>query len=284
VLDDLSSGKRENLDQAIAAGAELIEGSVTDQATVDALFDAWNPAAVLHLAAQIDVRISISDPLFDLELNVGGTIRLLEAARRQNGCRVVFASTGGAIYGEGEGRQLPMPEDAERRPDAHYGQSKYAAEGYIGLYRRLYGLEATALRLGNVYGPRQDPLGEAGVVAIFCNALSTGARPTVFGNGEQTRDYIYVADVAAAFVAALERGAAGPYNVGTGAETSVLELGDLIAEAFAVDFAPEMAPARLGEVQRISIDPSRAAAELGWRAEHDLRSGIGLTADWYRAG
>jgi UDP-glucose 4-epimerase len=283
VLDDLSTGRRENLERAIAAGAELIEGSITDQAVVDSLFDDWKPEAVLHLAAQIDVRRSVADPLFDLELNVAGTIRLLEAARRQERCRVVFASTGGAIYGEGEGRELPLPEDAERRPDAHYGQSKYAAEGYIGLYRRLYGLEAAALRLGNVYGPRQDPLGEAGVVAIFSNALRAGGRPTVYGDGLQTRDYIYVNDVAAAFIAALDRGAARTYNVGTGVETSVLQLGGLIAAAFGVDFEPEMAPPRLGEVQRISIDPSLAAADLGWRAEHDLRRGVQLTADWYRA-
>jgi UDP-glucose 4-epimerase len=284
VLDDLSSGRRENLDSAIAAGAGLIEGSITDQDAVDALFGTWKPEAVLHLAAQIDVRRSIADPLFDVELNVGGTIRLLEAARQREGCRVVFASTGGAIYGEGEGRQLPLAEDAERRPDAHYGQSKYAAEGYIGLYRRLYALETTALRLGNVYGPRQDPLGEAGVVAIFSNAMQKGEPPTVFGDGLQTRDYVYVGDVAAAFVAALDRGAAGTYNVGTGVETSVLDLGALIADAFGVEFEPRTAPARLGEVQRISIDPARAGSELGWRAECDLKRGIELTADWYRAG
>ncbi len=282
VLDDLSSGRRENLEQAIAAGAELIEGSVTDQETINAIFDDLRPDAVLHLAAQIDVRRSIAEPLFDLDLNVGGTIGLLEAARRQERCRFVFASTGGAIYGEGKDRELPLSEDSDRLPDAHYGQSKYAAEGYIGLYRRLYGLEATALRLGNVYGPRQDPLGEAGVVAIFANAFETGGRPRVFGDGLQTRDYVYVGDVAAAFLAALE-GGAGTYNIGTGVETSVLELGELIAAAFGVTFEPEMAAPRLGEVQRISIDPSLAASELGWRAEHDFERGIGLTANWYRS-
>jgi UDP-glucose 4-epimerase len=283
VLDDLSSGRRENLEQAIGAGVELIEGSITDDAAVNSLFDAWGPDAVLHLAAQIDVRRSIAEPLFDLDLNVGGTIGLLEAARRQERCRFVFASTGGAIYGEGKDRELPLSEESDRLPDAHYGQSKYAAEGYIGLYRRLYGLEATALRLGNVYGPRQDPLGEAGVVAIFANALETGGRPKVFGDGLQTRDYVYVGDIAAAFMAALDGDRAGTYNIGTGAETSVLELGELIAAAFGVAFEPEMAPPRLGEVQRISIDPSRAESELGWRAEHDLKRGIGLTADWYRS-
>jgi UDP-glucose 4-epimerase len=281
VLDDLSTGRRSNLSGALGAGAELIEGDVRDAAVVDPLFDAWHPQAVLHLAAQIDVRKSISDPLHDLDLNVGATIRLLEGARRQDRCRFVFASTGGAIYGEGEGRALPLGEDADRRPDAPYGQSKLAAEGYIALYRRLYGLEAVALRLGNVYGPRQDPLGEAGVVAIFCNALLGDARPTVFGDGMQTRDYIFVGDVATAFLAAAEAGE-GAYNIGTGIETSVTELGSLIADAAGVPFEPEVAPARLGEVQRIAIDSTRAADELAWSAAEDLRSGIEVTVASFR--
>jgi UDP-glucose 4-epimerase len=281
VLDDLSSGRRENLEGALAAGAELIEGDVSDPAVVDALFDSWHPDGVFHLAAQIDVRRSISDPVFDLGLNVGATIRLLEGARRQDGCRFVFASTGGAIYGEGEGRPLPLDEDAERRPDAPYGQSKLAAEGYIALYRRLYDLDAVALRLGNVYGPRQDPLGEAGVVAIFCNALLSGARPTVFGDGRQTRDYVFVGDVAAAFVAAAGAGD-GAFNIGTGVETSVIELGGLIADACGVTFEPEMAAARLGEVQRIAIESTRAANELAWSPAEDLRSGIELTVESFR--
>jgi UDP-glucose 4-epimerase len=283
VIDDLSSGRRENLAGALDAGAELIEGDVSDPHLVDSLFDTWHPEAVFHLAAQIDVRKSISDPIHDLDLNVGATIRLLEGARRQDRCRFMFASTGGAIYGEGDGRALPLGEDADRLPDAPYGQSKLAAEGYIALYRRLYGLDAVALRLGNVYGPRQDPHGEAGVVAIFCNALLNDTRPTVFGDGQQTRDYIFVGDVAAAFLAAAEAGE-GAYNVGTGVETTVLELGELIAAAAGVPFEPEVAPPRLGEVQRIAIDSARAAAELDWSAAEDLRSGIEVTVDWFRAG
>jgi UDP-glucose 4-epimerase len=282
VLDDLSSCRRENLDDAIGAGAELIVGSITDQATIETIFANLRPETVFHLAAQIDVRVSVSDPVFDLELNVGGTIRLLEALRAQGSGRLVFASTGGAVYGEGEGRELPLAEDAECRPDAPYGQSKRAAEEYLGLYGRLYGLDAVALRLGNVYGPRQDPLGEAGVVAIFCNALVGGLTPKVFGDGLQTRDYIYVGDVAGAFVAGADRGT-GAYNVGTGIETSVLDLGRTIADAFEASFEPEMAPARLGEVQRIAIESSRAAEELGWRADHDLERGIAITADWFRS-
>jgi UDP-glucose 4-epimerase len=281
VLDDLSSGRRENLARALEAGAELLEGTITDRSAVAAAFERGRPELVCHLAAQIDVRRSIADPAFDLDVNVRGTIELLERSR-EGVSRFLFASTGGAIYGEGDGRGLPLAEDAECLPDAPYGQSKRAAEGYLDLYRRLYGIETVALRLGNVYGPRQDPYGEAGVVAIFCSALLEGRRPRVFGDGEQTRDYVYVGDVAAAFLAAAERGGNGPYNVGTGVETSVLELGRRIASASGGEFDPEMAAPRLGEVQRISIDPTLASRELDWRAESELDRGLRVTADSMR--
>jgi UDP-glucose 4-epimerase len=284
VLDDLSSGRRENLAGAFDAGAELLEGSVTDEAAIAEAFERGRPELVFHLAAQIDVRRSVSDPAFDLEVNAGATIRLLERARVASVARFVFASTGGAIYGEGEGRDLPLPEDSDCRPDAPYGQSKYAAEGYLGIYRRLHGLETIALRLGNVYGPRQDPHGEAGVVAIFCDALREDRLPRVFGDGEQTRDYVYADDVVGAFVTAAERGGAGPYNIGTGIETSVIDLGRRIAAAFDREFEFEPAPARLGEIQRISIDPSLAGRELGWAAGQDLDRGLAITADWFRGG
>ncbi len=277
ILDDLSSGKRENLEGALGAGAGLIEGSVTDAAAITEAFERARPETVFHLAAQIDVRRSVTDPGYDLGINVGGTLNVLDAAREGDGARVLLASTGGAIYGEGAGRDLPLDESAECRPDAPYGQSKLAAEGYLGLYRRLHGVEASALRLGNVFGPRQDPRLEAGVVAIFCGALTGGTRPTVFGDGEQTRDYVYVGDVAAAFLAAAERGGDGPYNIGTGIETSVLELGRAIADACGTKFDPELAPARPGEVQRIAIDASRAAAELDWRAQTTLDAGLRRT-------
>jgi UDP-glucose 4-epimerase len=274
-LDDLSTGRRANLAEALANGAELVEGDVTDRATVSELVQSTRPDAIFHLAAQVDVRISVSDPVFDLGVNVGGTVNLLEAARHADVGRLVLASTGGAIYGEGSDRDLPLDETAECLPDAPYGQSKYAAEGYLSLYARLYGMSTIALRLGNVYGPRQDPTGEAGVVAIFCGALRT---PRVFGDGEQTRDYVYVADIVEAMLAAGESSAVGTFNVGTGMETTVLELGRMIADACDRPFEPEMAPARAGEVQRIATDSSRAAAELGWRAETDLADGLARTA------
>jgi UDP-glucose 4-epimerase len=284
VVDDLSTGRRENLADAIAAGAQLVEASITDRAALGNLFAGQPPEAVYHLAAQIDVRRSVADPRFDLDLNVGGTVELLELARLHGVRAFLFASTGGAIYGEGSGRELPLVEDAECRPDAPYGQSKYAAEGYLSLYRRLHEVPTIALRLGNVYGPRQDPHGEAGVVAIFCGKLLEGGRPRVFGDGEQTRDYIYVADVVDAFLAAGAReDGAGPYNVGTGAETSVLDLGARLATVSGRPFEPEMAAARPGEVQRIAIDPARAEGDLGWSAATDLDRGLELTYGWFQA-
>ena len=215
-------------------------------------------------------------------MNVGGTINLLEAARRAEVGRFVLASTGGAIYGEGSDRDLPLDETAECLPDAPYGQSKYAAEGYLSLYGRLYGLSTAALRLGNVYGPRQDPLGEAGVVAIFCGALLEGRTPKVFGDGDQTRDYVYVADIVEAMLAAGDSSVVGTFNIGTGVETSVLELGGMIADACDRPFEPEMAPPRPGEVQRIAIASSLATDELGWTAGTALPDGLVQTAASFR--
>jgi UDP-glucose 4-epimerase len=279
VIDDLSTGRRENLEDAIAKGALLLEADITDNAALSRTFEAHSPDVVFHLAAQIDVRRSVSDPVFDLGVNVGGTLNLLEAARQKPGSRVILASTGGAVYGEGSGRPLPLDERAECMPDAPYGQSKYTAEGYLSLYSRLYGVSTISLRLGNVYGSRQDPLGEAGVVAIFCGALLDGGVPKVFGDGHQTRDYIYVGDVVDAFLTAAESEAQGTYNIGTGVETSVLELGRLLAGICDREFDPEMTPARPGEVQRIAIDSSLAAENLGWQARTSLEQGLRATAD-----
>ena len=283
VVDDLSSGRRENLTGALEAGAELVEADISDADAIAAAFTTHSPELVCHLAAQIDVRRSVADPIHDLSLNVGGTINLLEAARSAGTSRFLFTSTGGAIYGEGEGRALPLDEGADARPDAPYGQSKLAAEGYVDLYSRLYGLSTASLRLGNVYGPRQDPHGEAGVVAIFSSALLHGGTTKVFGGGEQTRDYVFVTDVVAAFLAASRSDASGPFNVGTGNETSVLELGTAIATLCERPFEPEPAPKRPGEVQRIAIDSARARQELGWSAEFSLERGLQSTVDSFRS-
>jgi UDP-glucose 4-epimerase len=280
VVDDLSTGRRGNLDGALAAGAELVELDIRDAAALTALAAERQPRTVFHLAAQIDVRRSLEDPAFDAAVNVGGTANVLEAARAAGSGRIVFVSTGGAIYGEGEGQQLPLGEEAAIAPLSAYGQSKYAAEGYLALYQRLYGLSGIALRLGNIYGPRQDPLGEAGVIAIFCGLLHSGGRPTVYGDGTQTRDYIYVGDVVAAALAAAESELTGPVNIGTGRETNVLELAEALGRLGGVeDFEPEFAPPRAGEVQRITLDASRAERELGWAPATSLDDGLRLTLD-----
>ncbi len=280
VVDNLSTGRRGNLDAALAAGAELVELDIRDAPALAALAAAREPRTVFHLAAQIDVRKSLEDPAFDAAVNIGGTANVLEATRAAGGGRFVFVSTGGAIYGEGEGQQLPLDESTAIAPFSAYGQSKYAAEGYLSLYERLYGLSAVALRLGNVYGPRQDPLGEAGVIAIFCGLVRSGGRPTVYGDGTQTRDYIYVGDVVAAALAAAESGVTGPLNIGTGSETSVLELAEALGRLGDVDgFEPEFAPPRAGEVQRIALDASRAERELGWAPATSLDAGLRLTLD-----
>jgi UDP-glucose 4-epimerase len=280
VVDDISTGRRVNLDGALAAGAELVELDIRDAAALTDLATARKPETVFHLAAQIDVRKSLEDPAFDAAVNVGGTANALDAARAADAGRFVFVSTGGAIYGEGEGKQLPLDESTAIAPLSAYGQSKYAAEGYLALYERLYGLSTLALRLGNVYGPRQDPLGEAGVIAIFCGKLKTDERPLIYGDGTQTRDYIYVGDVVAAALAAAGSETTGSVNIGTGEETSVLELAAALARLGGVEsFEPEFAPGRPGEVRRISVDPALAERELGWKPQTGLEEGLRRTLD-----
>ena len=272
VLDDLSRGRRENVNEA----ATLVVADVRDRAAVERAFDA-GPDACFHLAAQADVRVSVARPDFDCDVNVIGTINVLEVARAHE-ARVVFSSTGGAIYGECE---EPAPETAPRQPLAPYGTSKLAGEEYLATYNRLYGTEHTSLRYGNVYGPRQDPHGEAGVVAIFFGRLARGEAPHIFGDGRQTRDYVYVGDVVAATLAAAER-PPGVFNVGTGEETSVLELFEACRRVSAVDVEPVFDPPRLGELQRSVLDPELAARELGFRAATELDDG--LAATWRSIG
>ncbi|MEA2125654.1 MAG: UDP-glucose 4-epimerase [Solirubrobacteraceae bacterium] len=271
VLDDLSTGRRENVN----ALATLHEASIADPAAVGFGFEAARPELVFHLAAQVDVRRSVADPQHDLAVNVGGTINVLDAAREWGVRHLVFASTGGAIYGDTD--VVPTPETAAERPLAPYGQAKLAAEGYLRLLGGLHGVPVTALRFANVYGPRQDPLGEGGVCAIFCGAAVAEQPVTVFGTGEQTRDFVFVADVVAACLAAAQEAAFGPYNVGTGVETSVLTLAERLGVAV------EHADARPGEVERSCLDPARAAHELGWSAAVELADGLDRTLAWARA-
>jgi UDP-glucose 4-epimerase len=279
VIDDLSTGRRENVAAALETGAVLHEIDIRDAEAVSDVVSREGPDAVFHLAAQIDVRLAVRDPGFDSAINVGGTINVLEAARQAGVRRFVNSSTGGALYGEAE--RIPSPEDEPVAPMAPYGQSKFAAEGYCELYARLHGLSTINLRYGNVYGPRQDPLGEAGVIAIFCGKLRQGERPTVFGDGTQTRDYVDVGDVVAANLVAAESGESGPFNIGRGVETSVLDLVAALRELSGAgdSFEPEFAPPRAGEAQRSALECSRARERLGWQARIGLEEGLRQTLD-----
>ncbi len=276
VVDNLSSGKRENLAGALQRGATLHETDIRDATAVRAAFDAASPQLVFHLAAQVDVRKSLADPATDAAINVVGTINVLEAAREHAVHRLVNTSTGGAIYGETD--VMPTPETVPPLPMAAYGQSKQCAEQYCALMARVYGLPTVTLRYGNVYGPRQDPHGEAGVIAIFAGRLLHGAGPIVFGDGKQTRDYTFVSDIVAANLAAAEHPHVhGAYNIGTGVESSVLDVLDALrsaAELPADGFLPEFQPARLGELDRSSLDVSRARDELGFTAGTQLPDGM----------
>ena len=268
IVDDLSSGKKENVPE----GAVFYERDIRDGCAE--IFEEFQPDALSHQAAQMDVRRSVREPDFDADINVLGTIRLLQCCVDQGVHRVVFASTGGAVYGEQ--REFPAPEDHPQYPISPYGVSKLAGERYLHFYRMQYGLTYVALRYANVYGPRQDPHGEAGVVAIFCGNLAAGRGSTINGTGEQTRDYVYVEDVARANVLALEGGevSSGAYNVGTGIETSVNELYEILRETSGRDLPPAHGSAKQGEQLRSSVDPTAAAGVLGWRPETDLASGL----------
>jgi UDP-glucose 4-epimerase len=276
VIDDLSSGSRDNLADAIAAGARLYEVDVRDSASVDEVFSLARPHTVFHMAAQIDVRHSVEDPAADATVNVLGTINVLRAAHRFGAARVVNTSTGGGLYGDAE--HLPTPEDHPIAPLAPYGQSKLAAEGYCELYARTTGVSTVSLRYGNVYGPRQNVYGEAGVVAIFCGCLLEERAPNVYGDGRQTRDWVDVADVVRANLLAAGSGLTGPVNIARGEETSVLDLIEALREVGAEHGltlrAPAFLPGRDGEVSRSRLDVTRARERLGWSPELDLREGL----------
>ena len=271
VIDDLSNGRVELLDLDMVT---LHQVSVTDTQAVTNLITTFTPEVICHLAAQISVRHSMADPAADAETNVIGTVNVLTAAAKVN-ARVVSASTGGAMYGNGVA--LPTPEDLPPGTEAPYGVSKYCAEQYLALFNKLHGSTHVALRLGNVYGPRQDPHGEAGVVAIFCGQAVHDDQPTIYGDGEQTRDYVFVGDIVDAFLAAIHYDGDGVFNVGTGIETSVLDLLEAVSAAVGRHIEPRFASPRTGEVRRVALDSTRAADTLGWKATTTLRDGIRIT-------
>ena len=275
VLDDLSRGRREQVNGA----ARLVVADVASAAARDALLAA-RPEVVFHEAAQIDVRRSVAEPVLDTTVNVLGTVNLLQACVDAGVRRVVFASSGGAIYGDTD--RLPTPEDHPPAPASHYGAAKLCGETYGGVYAGLYGLEFTALRYGNVYGPRQDPHGEAGVVAIFAEKLLRGETPVINGDGRQTRDYVHVDDVVAANLAAMS-GPVGAFNVGTGRQTDVVTLHRILAAAAGVSTPPRHGPGKPGEQQRSCLSVERATTVLGWRAAIPLKAGLAQTLAWFRA-
>lgn len=285
VVDDLSRGTRANLADALTVGVRLVELDVRDGPAVDQVFQSFRPELVFHLAAQIDVRVSMDEPARDAAVNVLGSVNVFSAARAVGTGRVVNTSTGGAIYGEAD--VVPTPEKVPADPVSAYGLSKLTAERYASWFRRMHGLDIVTLRYGNVYGPRQDPSGDAGVIAIFCDRVLAGHRPTIYGDGRQTRDYVFVGDIAVANLAAARAGELphGEYNVGTGTEISVLELAEAVAIAADVDpaaFAPEFAAARPGELHRSCLDVTRIRHDLNLPPPTSLSDGLGHTLEWVR--
>ena len=255
--------------------AKLEVVDITDRGALDAVVDPVQPAAIFHLAAQASVTRSVADPERDCEINVRGTLNVLDAATRHR-APVVFTSTGGALYGDRA--PLPTPEDVPPAPISPYGASKWAAEAYVTTWREATGIPHTVCRLANVYGPRQNPHGEAGVVAVFSHCLWRGASPTLYGFGKPTRDYVHVHDVARALLAAV--GQAGVFNVSTGVETTVSSLFELLRAAADLTVEGDLAPLRAGELERSCIDPGRARQQLGWEARVGVEEGLATT---YRA-
>ena len=277
VVDDLSRGQIARLDSA----ATLHKVSITDPVALGAVVGSYRPELICHLAAQIDVRASVDYPADDAQVNVVGTVNVLEAARLA-GARVLFASSGGALYG----RDAPIPslEDVLPLPESPYGIAKFCAEQYIGLYNRLHGTRHSVMRLANVYGPRQDPAGEAGVITIFCSRARSGQAPVIYGDGTQTRDYVYVGDVVRSFLAAADTGRPGTWNVGTGTEVSVLDLVGIIASVAGHPVTPEFAAARPGELLRSAVAVDRAAQDLSWQPTMPLAEGVRNVYHWIEEG
>ena len=277
IVDDLASGKLKNVNQR----AVFHHMSITRPSLMD-VFNREKPELVFHLAAQANVSRSVRDPIADSEVNVLGTLRLLEAARRVGVRKIIYSCTGGALYGDPA--TLPCPDDAPVIPISPYGMSKYVAEQYLEFYRRQYMVNFTSLRYGNVYGPRQDVAGEAGVIAIFIDAMLRGQRPRIFGDGNQERDFVSVYDVIEANMAAIDRGHGKALNIASGQLTSINRLFDLLKEITGFRWAAAHDPARTGDVYRISLDCTLAAAELGWAPRISLADGLARTVEYLKAG
>ena len=275
VIDNLSTGKEENINPE----ARFFHVDVTDFEALEEVFVEMKPEVVFHAAAQIDVRKSVEEPYFDAEVNVIGSVNLFTLCVRYGVRRVVLSSTGGALYGEPS--KIPADESTPVEPLSAYGVAKFACEQYLNYFKRLYGLETVVLRYGNVYGPRQDPLGEAGVIAIFTHRILNNKQPIVYGDGTQTRDYVFVEDVVRANLLSIS-GKEGTYNIGTGIETSVNQLLEFFSRITGNTLKAEYAPARKGEVSRIALGCEKAKKELGFVPEVLLEEGLRRTIEWYK--
>lgn len=281
VIDNLSRGQLSNLSDAQDTGKLTFVEADLLEVDFNEFLGQHKPEVIFHLAAQIDVRHSVVDPLHDAETNILSTIRIADAARQHGVRKVVFTSSGGSIYGEPD--SFPVSEDAPVDPHSPYAASKVSGEIYLNTYRHLYGLDCSHIAPANVYGPRQDPFGEAGVVAIFSQHLLSGAATRVFGGGDNTRDYVYVGDVVRAFyLASGEIGGGMRFNIGTSVETSDRQLHTLVAEAAGSQDDPEFAPARLGDVPRSALSYARAKDVLGWEPEVDIKQGVANTVEYFR--
>jgi UDP-glucose 4-epimerase len=277
VVDDLSRGRMARLD----GHTVLHKLSITDSGPLTTLARQARPELIFHLAGQSDIGASVAAPADDAQANVAGTVNVLEAARSV-GARVLFCSTGGALYGKDA--PIPSLEDVLPLPESPFGVAKYCAEQYISLYNRLHGCTHAILRLASVYGPRQDPAGESGVIPDFCARVLAGQRPVIYGDGMQTRDYVYISDAVAGLVAAADKGRPGTWNFGSGTETSVLRLARLIAETAGRPVEPEFAPARPGDLQRSALAADRAERDLGWKPSVSLADGVLRVYQWVEAG
>lgn len=275
VVDNLSTGREENVN----ASAQFFNTDITDNEALENVFENFRPEVIFHAAAQIDVRKSVDDPAFDAETNVIGSVNLFKLAVNYGVRRIVYSSTGGALYGEP--KALPAAEETPIEPLSPYGVAKYCVENYLNYFKRLYGLERVILRYANVYGPRQDPLGEAGVVAIFTGKILKGEKPVIYGDGTQTRDYVYVEDIVRANLIALA-GKEGVYNIGTGIETSVNDLVNIFAKVLQAEISPQYTQARKGEVHRISLEGVRAKKELAFVPKVSIEEGLKKTIEWYK--
>ncbi len=280
-VDDLSSGQQ-RVGFLKEIGVPLIRTDIRSEEALEAIREA-NPQTIFHLAAQMDVRRSVADPSFDASVNVLGTLNILSAAHRSDGgCSVIFASSGGCIYGEPGPEDLPVKESHVGRPTSPYGISKKVAEDYLRFYGDAMGVEFASLALANVYGPRQDPHGEAGVVSIFGSRLNAGEPCVIYGDGKQTRDFVYVGDVARAFVAAAKHRGNETYNIGTGIETSINDLYETMAKLSEVESPPTYKEARTGELQRNALDHTKATKSLAWTPKTPLEEGLKKTLAWLK--